>query len=101
MTPGPAELSAAARRPAEPATIAAAADVPVTEVVPPPAWVVTIPTPGAARNVSAPWFDDAASSSDWFVDETPTTPSEPAGKVDVEDPSLPVAATRTAPFDQA
>src|SRR5215210_5270260 len=54
ITPGPAESSTAASSPADPATIAAAADVPVTEVVPPPACVVTIPTPGAARNVSAP-----------------------------------------------
>jgi hypothetical protein len=101
ITPGPAESSAAASRPADPATIAAAADVPVTEVVPPPACVVTIPTPGAARNVSAPKFDDDASSSDSVVDETPTTPSEPAGKVAVEDPSFPVAATSTAPLDQS
>jgi hypothetical protein len=36
-----------------------------------------------------------------FVLETPTTPRSPAGKVDVEEPSFPVAATTTAPFDHA
>jgi hypothetical protein len=39
---------------AAPATKAAAAEVPVTLVVPLPASSAVIPTPGAARNVSAP-----------------------------------------------
>jgi hypothetical protein len=36
-----------------------------------------------------------------FVLETPMTPRSPAGNVAVDEPSFPVAATTTAPFDQA
>lgn len=53
-TPTLAVGSTARRRAAAPATSAAEADVPVTDVVPPPALRVVIDVPGAARNVSAP-----------------------------------------------
>ena len=80
---------------------AAAADVPVTYVVPPPAASVTIPVPGAARNVEAPKFEEAFSASDSSVFDTPMTPRSPAGNAADEEPSFPVAATRTTPLDQA
>ena len=95
MTPLEALGSIARRSPAAAATAADAADVPDTVTVPPPASRVRMPSPGAPRNVSAPWFEDASSWSDSFVLETPTTPRSPAGKVAVLDPSLPVAATTT------
>ena len=40
---------------------------------------VRMPSPGAPRNVSAPWFEDGSSWSDSFVFETPMTPRSPAG----------------------
>ena len=43
----------------------------------------------------------AFSASFWSVFETPMTPRSPAGKVTVEEPSLPVAATTTTLFAQA
>src|SRR5580765_4078671 len=55
MTPFDAPSADVARmRPAAPATIAAAAEVPVTLAYPPPAVVVRMLVPGAARNVSSP-----------------------------------------------
>ena len=56
--------SVARTNPAAPATAAAAADVPETVVTPPPVAVVTIDSPGAARNVSAPKFEEDESASD-------------------------------------
>ncbi len=81
---------------AVPATIAAEADVPVRELEP-----VATSTPGAARKVSAPELEPLHNVSSRVVAETPTTLARPAGKVSVVEPSLPVAATSTAPFDQA
>ncbi len=54
MTPFDADGSAARRSAAAPATIADDADVPDTDTYPPPAAVVRIPSPGAARKTSAP-----------------------------------------------
>src|SRR3954452_6892671 len=86
----------ALRRAAVPATIAADAEVPVTTPEP-----VAMSTPGAARNVSSPELEPVQSASVRSVAETPTTLARPAGYVAVVEASLPVAATRTAPFDQA
>ena len=54
MTPFEADGSFARSSAAAAATAADEADVPVTEVVPPPGAVVMTPTPGAARNTSGP-----------------------------------------------
>ena len=54
MTPFEAPGSTARSSAAAAATSAEEADVPVTDVVPPPAAGVTMSVPGAARNVSAP-----------------------------------------------
>jgi hypothetical protein len=54
MTPFEAAASKAASRAAAPATEAAEADVPPMVVYPPPASVVRIETPGAARKTASP-----------------------------------------------
>src|SRR3954447_8843340 len=54
MTAFEAAGSFALRSAAAPATIAAEADVPVIDVVPPPSASARTPTPGAPRNVSLP-----------------------------------------------
>ena len=79
MTPLEAPGSIARSSAAAAATSADAADVPDTVTVPPPAASVRIPSPGAPRNVSSPWFEAESSWSDSFVLETPTTPRSPAG----------------------
>src|SRR4051812_44472 len=79
MTPLDADGSLAARSAAEPATMAADAEVPVTEVVPPPGASVVIPTPGAPRKVSAPELLPDHRASFWSVAETPMTVALPAG----------------------
>ena len=92
--------SLARSRAAAPATRAALADVPETSSTEPPAEVVAMPRPGAARK-AAPVFDIALMRSVASVPATPMTPRSPAGKVGVLEPSLPVAATSTAPDAQA
>src|SRR4051812_11005431 len=101
MTPLEAAASEARRRAAAAETSAEEADVPVTDVVPPPAARETMSVPGAARNVSAPELLDALRPSFWSVFETPMTPRSPAGKVAVVELSLPVAATTTTSWAQA
>jgi len=90
-----------ARSAALPATSAADAEVPVTVVVPPPVAFAITPTPGAARNVSPPKLLPDHRRSFASVAETPITFASPAGYVASDEPALPVAATTTAPFDQA
>src|SRR5439155_25299884 len=101
MVPFEADGSFACSSAAAPATMAAAADVPVMEVVPPPGESAGTSTPGAARNVSSPELLPLHRASAWFVAETPTTLASPAGKCAVDDPSFPVAATSTTPWSHA
>src|SRR3954452_13822764 len=101
MTPLGAPGSEARRRAAAAATSADEADVPVTDVVPPPTARVTMSVPGAARKVSAPELLEALRPSAWSVLLTPMTPRSPAGKVAVVELSLPVAATTTTLWAQA
>ena len=101
MTPLLAVGSAARRRAAAAATSAEEAEVPVIVVVPSPVARVTMSVPGAARNVSAPSFEDALSASFSSVLETPMTPRSPAGNAGRADASLPVAATTTTLWAQA
>src|SRR5437763_759029 len=79
ITPLEAEGSLATRRAAEPATMAADAEVPVMAAVPPPGASVVMPTPGAPRKVSAPELLPDHRASFWSVAETPMTLALPAG----------------------
>ena len=101
ITPFDAVGSADLSNAAAPATNAADADVPLIVAVPPPGASATMPSPGAARNASAPKLLNVDRLSLPSVVETPTTFASPAGYVTADDPSLPVAATTTAPFDHA
>ena len=78
-TPADKLGSAACMRAAAPATMAAAADVPLMTSSPPPRVVAGMPTPGAAMNVSAPKLEPLQSASVESVAETPTTSRSPAG----------------------
>ena len=84
-----------------PATMAAEVEVPLTRLYPPPTAVVSMSTPGAARNTACPELLNDARLSPGSVAETPMTPRSPAGKVGPLVASLPTAATSTAPFDHA
>src|SRR5450759_3920338 len=101
IAPAVADGSTARMSAAAPATSAAAADVPVMDEYVPEASVVSMPTPGAATNTSAPKFELAHSASDGSVAATPTTPVSPAGYVATDEASLPTAATTAAPFERA
>ena len=95
MTPLVAVGSFARSRAAAAATSAAEAEVPVIEVVLPPAARVRMSVPGAPRKVSAPKLELALRASFWSVFETPMTPRSPAGYVATDEPELPVEATTT------
>src|SRR6187200_3051882 len=108
-TPFDSSGSFAASRAAAPATDAAAAEVPEMLTTSSPGWavagsneaVVRMSTPGAAMKAAGPRLAEVATASEASVEVTPMTPRSPAGKVAVETPSLPVAATRTEPEAQA
>ena len=73
-----APWSAARRRAADPATIAAEAEVPETEVVP-VASDAAMSTPGAVTKTAALVLENEATASFWSVAPTPTTLARPAG----------------------
>src|SRR5205807_10556938 len=67
MTPFVTDESFAFSSAAAPATIAAEADVPDTDTVPPPTASASTETPGAAMKASSPEFDDDHRASDESV----------------------------------
>src|SRR5439155_15957605 len=79
ITPGEADGSTASNCAAEPATIAADADVPVTLTVFAIVSSALIPTPGAVMNTAALEFEPLHNASVLPVAPTPTTRASPAG----------------------